>query len=304
MSVEAIGVGEGGGKGDSGAGPVAFDPVDTYEIVVNGTTHQVDNAWLGESRLGRRHPGRSGRGGRRAVRVLHPRLRRRHRRLLANTPAAGELERAARQMECLASRLGLEDGDVVDRATARRMPLAQLLDEGPIETEQEYHHPPIRELDTDGQGDAHLAMMYVAHRAMADVDPGLGLVRVVEVATAQDIGAAVNPTHVLGQIEGGIAQGMGLAVMEEIVLSEGRVRNPSFTDYLIPTTLDSPAVVATLVEEPEPDAPFGAKGVGEPPTISSGPAVLAAVRDATGLPLERAPIRPDDIALHPANLSA
>jgi xanthine dehydrogenase D subunit len=210
------------------------------------------------------------------------------------------LERAAGQLDCPASRLALDDGEVVDAATARRVPLARLLDEGPIETEQEYHHAPTRALDADGQGDAHLSIMYVAHRAVADVDPGLGLVRVVEVATAQDIGAAVNPIQVIGQIEGGIAQGLGLAVMEEIVLSDGRVRNPSFTDYLIPTTLDSPNVAATLIEEPEPGAPFGAKGVGEPPTISSGPAVLAAVRDATGLPLERAPIRPQDIALHPA----
>jgi len=91
--------------------------------------------------------------------------------------------------------------------------------------------------------------------------------------------------------------------VEEIVLSDGRVRNPSFTDYLIPTTLDSPAVVAPLIEEPELDAPFGAKGMGEPPTISSGPAVLAAVSDAIGLLLERVPIRPEDIALHRGNLS-
>ncbi|HLI24929.1 MAG TPA: hypothetical protein VKU91_08225, partial [Acidimicrobiales bacterium] len=73
--------------------------------------------------------------------------------------------------------------------------------------------------------------------------------------------------------------------------------NPSFTDYLIPTTLDMPEVAATLIEEPEPGAPYGAKGVGEPPTISSGPAVAAAVRDATGLPLGRVPVRPEDIAL-------
>jgi CO/xanthine dehydrogenase Mo-binding subunit len=88
-------------------------------------------------------------------------------------------------------------------------------------------------------------------------------------------------------------------VMEEIVLDAGRVRNPSFTDYLIPTTLDMPIVDAVLVQEPEPGAPYGAKGVGEPPTISSGPAVVAAVRDATGLALSRVPVRPADIALAP-----
>ena len=86
-----------------------------------------------------------------------------------------------------------------------------------------------------------------------------------------------------------------MATMEELLLDRGRIRNPSFTDYLIPTALDMPEVVAALVEEPEPGAPFGAKGVGEPPTISSS----AAIRDATGRPVTRAPVRPQDIALGP-----
>jgi CO/xanthine dehydrogenase Mo-binding subunit len=104
---------------------------------------------------------------------------------------------------------------------------------------------------------------------------------------------------VTGQIEGGIAQGVGLAVMEEIIVEEGRVRNPSFTDYLLPTPLDMPPVVQTWIEVPERGAPYGAKGVGEPPTISSTGAVVAAIRQATGLPLNRIPVRPDDIALSP-----
>jgi len=122
-----------------------------------------------------------------------------------------------------------------------------------------------------------------------------GLVRVVQVATAQDVGRALNPAAVLGQVEGGIAQGVGLATMEEILLLDGKPRNPSFTDYLIPTALDMPEVVATYIEQPEPDAPFGAKGVGEPPVISSTPAVVAAIRAATGAALERVPVRPSDI---------
>jgi CO/xanthine dehydrogenase Mo-binding subunit len=100
---------------------------------------------------------------------------------------------------------------------------------------------------------------------------------------------------VTGQIEGGIAQGLGLAVMEELIVDGGIVRNPSFTDYLIPTALDAPTVAASLIEEPEPHAPFGAKGVGEPPTISSTPAIVAAIRDATGAPCTRVPVRPADI---------
>jgi CO/xanthine dehydrogenase Mo-binding subunit len=128
-----------------------------------------------------------------------------------------------------------------------------------------------------------------------DVDAELGLVRVVEIATAQDVGKALNPQAVEGQIEGGIAQGLGLAVMEEIQVVDGRIRNPSFTDYLIPTILDMPRVTMRVFELGDPDSPYGVKGVGEPPTISSTPAVVAALRAATGRPLRRVPVRPDDI---------
>ncbi len=129
------------------------------------------------------------------------------------------------------------------------------------------------------------------------MDPELGLVKVVQVATAQDVGRALNPLSVAGQIEGGIAQGLGLAVMEEIVVTDGLVRNASFTDYLLPTTLDAPTVVFSLVEEPDPQAPLGAKGVGEPPCISVTPAIAAAIRDATGRDISRVPVRPQDICL-------
>ena len=132
---------------------------------------------------------------------------------------------------------------------------------------------------------------------MVDVDPELGLVKVVQIATAQDVGNALNPLSVIGQIEGGIAQGLGLAVMEEIIQVDGVIRNPNFTDYLLPTFLDMPPVLATLIEQPDPHAPLGAKGVGEPPCISSTPAVVAAIRDAlrqAGIdkPLDRVPVRP------------
>jgi CO/xanthine dehydrogenase Mo-binding subunit len=140
-----------------------------------------------------------------------------------------------------------------------------------------------------------VSLVCAAHRAVVDVDPDLGLIRVVQVVTGQDVGKALNPLQVLGQIEGGIAQGLGLATMEELTLRHGRILNPSFADYLIPTALDMPEVAATLIEEPEPGAPFGAKGVGEPPTISSTPAIVAALRAATGKALPRVPVRPQDI---------
>ena len=136
---------------------------------------------------------------------------------------------------------------------------------------------------------------FAAHRAVVDVDIELGLVRVVEIATAQDVGKAVNPQAVEGQIEGGIAQGLGLALMEEIQVVDGEVRNASFTDYLIPTVLDMPPVELDVLELADPGAPYGLRGVGEPPTISSTPAIVAALRAATGAELPRVPVRPDHI---------
>ena len=121
------------------------------------------------------------------------------------------------------------------------------------------------------------------------------MTRVVWIGTAQDVGKAVNPQAVTGQIEGGTAQGLGLALMEEIQTKDGLITNASFTDYLIPTTLDMPPVVSELIEEAEPDAPYGVKGVGEPPTVVSTAAVVAALRAATGRELNRVPVKPDDI---------
>ena len=189
--------------------------------------------------------------------------------------------------------------ELLRRATARKRPLAnldiaELLDE-PIERLVKHRHRPTQELDPVTQNHGHVAFLFAAHRATVDVDVETGLVKVVQVATSQDVGKAINPVAVVGQLEGGIAQGLGLAVMEEILLKDGRIRNASFTDYLLPTMLDMPPVISDLVEHPHPDAPYGAKGVGEPPTISSTPAIVAAIRAATGRELNRVPVRPDDI---------
>jgi OHCU decarboxylase len=174
-------------------------------------------------------------------------------------------------------------------------PLTALLEAGPVEATREYRHRQTFPLDEKGQGDAHVTFAFAAHRAVVDVDAELGLVRVVEIATAQDVGKAINPQAVEGQIEGGIAQGLGLALMEEIQVVDGEVRNASFTDYLIPTVLDMPPVRLDVLELGDPEAPYGLRGVGEPPTISSTPAIVSALRAATGAALTRVPVRPDDI---------
>ena len=193
--------------------------------------------------------------------------------------------------------LAIDGADVVDTLGSLRLPVTEASAGLIIEETFEHHHKPTEDLDDNGQGNCHTAFAFVAHRAVVDVDVELGLVKVVQIATAQDVGRALNPLSVVGQIEGGIAQGLGLAVMEEIIQTEGRVRNASFTDYLLPTFLDMPDVVISLIEEADPIAPLGAKGVGEPPTISSTPAVVAAIRDALGKDLHRVPVRPSDICL-------
>ena len=181
------------------------------------------------------------------------------------------------------------------RAPRHRATLAELIGDDPIDVTREHHHRETFPLDEKGQGDAHVTFAFAAHRAVVDVDVELGLVRVVEIATAQDVGKAINPQAVEGQIEGGIAQGLGLALMEEIQVVDGKVRNASFTDYLIPTVLDMPPVELEVLELADPDAPYGLRGVGEPPTISSTPAIVSALRAATGAALTRVPVRPDDI---------
>ncbi|WP_431772600.1 xanthine dehydrogenase subunit D [Streptomyces cucumeris] len=191
----------------------------------------------------------------------------------------------------------LEGGKVVTDGGEVIGDLAEIVGEEPIELELEFRHRPTEPFDLEtGQGFGHVQYSFCAHRAVVEVDTELGLVKVIELAAAQDVGKALNPLSVVGQIQGGSTQGLGLAVMEEIVVSDGaRVRNPSFTDYLIPTILDTPTIPVDVLELADDHAPYGLRGVGEAPTLSSTPAVVAAVRAATGLPLKRVPIRPEHL---------
>ncbi|HYB87656.1 MAG TPA: xanthine dehydrogenase subunit D [Streptosporangiaceae bacterium] len=204
--------------------------------------------------------------------------------------------RAARRYGVPPENLTLAGGKVSSAGAGVLADLADLLGDEAIEETVTWRHRPTRPLDPEtGQGQAHVQYAFAAHRAVVDVDTELGLVKVVELTTAQDVGKAMNPLAVAGQIQGGTAQGLGLALMEEIQVVNGVVRNPSFTDYLIPTILDMPPMNLDVLELADPHAPYGLRGVGEPPTISATPAVVAAVRAATGRPLRRVPIRPDDI---------
>ncbi|MEU3661043.1 molybdopterin cofactor-binding domain-containing protein [Streptomyces sp. NPDC032940] len=194
--------------------------------------------------------------------------------------------------------LRLEDGKVVTDGGEVLAGLADVLEDQAVEAEEEWRHRPTEPFDRHtGQGRGHVQYSFAAHRAVVEVDTELGLVKVVELACAQDVGKALNPLSVTGQIQGGTVQGLGIAVMEEIVVDPktARVRNPSFTDYLLPTILDTPTIPVDVLELADDHAPYGLRGVGEAPTLSSTPAVLAAVRDATGLALDRTPVRPEHL---------
>ncbi|MFT3852644.1 MAG: molybdopterin-dependent oxidoreductase [Ilumatobacteraceae bacterium] len=212
----------------------------------------------------------------------------------ARRAAAMLRSRAAERWSVPEHEVELDAAGVVVRGEL--LPLALVVGDEPITATATFLAPPTEAGDADGQGGVHVSWMFVAHRATVDVDVELGLVKVVQVATAQDVGRALNPREVRGQIDGGIAQGVGLAVMEHLDSRDGIVRNASFTDYLVPTAADMPATEVALVERPDAVGPYGLKGVGEPPVLSSTPAIVAAIRQASGRPLRDAPVLPEHIS--------
>ncbi|MBL6458021.1 molybdopterin-dependent oxidoreductase [Belnapia sp. T6] len=148
--------------------------------------------------------------------------------------------------------------------------------------------PPTVPLDADGQGVPYATYGFAAQIAALAVDTELGTIRLKRIVAAHDVGRAINPLLVEGQIEGGIAQGIGLALMEEYL--PGRTEN--LHDYLIPTVGDVPAIESILIEDPEPLGPYGAKGIGEPALVPTAPAIFSAIRDATGAEINRIPALP------------
>jgi CO/xanthine dehydrogenase Mo-binding subunit/aerobic-type carbon monoxide dehydrogenase small subunit (CoxS/CutS family) len=174
---------------------------------------------------------------------------------------------------------------VTDRHMTRVLDLAAL--DADLTAEARYD-PPTVSLDAEGQGVPYATYGFAAQIALVRVDTALGTVKVEEMVAAQDVGRAVNPLLVTGQIHGGIAQGLGLALMEEFI--PGRTEN--LHDYLIPTAGDMPRIRIHLIEDPEPEGPFGAKGVGEPALVPTAPAILSAIRHATGVRMTDVPVLP------------
>ncbi len=148
--------------------------------------------------------------------------------------------------------------------------------------------PPTSPQDADGQGVPYATYAFAAQLAVVEVDLDLGTVKVLDIVAAHDVGKAINPTQVEGQIQGGTIQGLGLALMEEYL--PGRTEN--LHDYLIPTMGDIPRMQCILIEDAEPLGPSGAKGVGEPGLIPTAPAILGAIQHATGVRMRRVPVLP------------
>lgn len=145
------------------------------------------------------------------------------------------------------------------------------------------------------QGDAYSSYIYATQVADVEVDTETGQVTVLRVFAAHDVGRAINPRNVEQQIEGAVAQGVGYAVMEEVVLKDGRTMTPSFNKFLIPTSLDAPEVITCIVEDPEPKGPYGAKGVGEGAIIPTAAAVINAIYDAVGIRIASLPATPEKV---------
>ncbi|WP_432096276.1 xanthine dehydrogenase family protein molybdopterin-binding subunit [Streptomyces sp. bgisy100] len=219
--------------------------------------------------------------------------------------SGGAVERAAKMvrtqlLQPLAHKFGMStelltiaDGKITSYDGVLSTTVAETLDGKELWATAQCRPHPTEPLDETGQGDAFVGMAFAAIRAVVDVDIELGSVRVVEMAVAQDVGRVLNPRQLAARIEAGITQGVGAALTENLRTSRGVVRHPDLTGYALPTSLDAPEIrIVELIEERDVVAPFGAKAASAVPVVTAPAAVAAAVRAATGRPVNRLPIRP------------
>jgi CO/xanthine dehydrogenase Mo-binding subunit/aerobic-type carbon monoxide dehydrogenase small subunit (CoxS/CutS family) len=196
---------------------------------------------------------------------------------------------------CECAKIYFEDGALLAEEDGKKRTIAlhecPLDGRGYVVSAEESFDPPTKRLDKDGQGSPYSVYGFGAHLAEVEVDTELGTVKVLTVLAAHDVGHAINPTLIEGQIEGGVAQGLGMALMEEFFPGKGE----NLHDYLIPTIGDVPAVESILIEEASSIGPFGAKGIGEHAMIPTAPAILNAIYDAIGVRIRKIPATPDRV---------
>jgi CO/xanthine dehydrogenase Mo-binding subunit len=195
-----------------------------------------------------------------------------------------------------ASRTTFMAGNAVKQAAARVLELWQS-GERPAVVEHTYEAPPTTPLDPEtGHANPNFAYGYVAQAVEVEVDTETGQLRILRVVCASDVGRAVNPQQVEGQVEGGIVQAVGWTTCENLLLDDGLVLTPHLSTYLIPTIADIPGVVESIVvEQPDPHGPWGARGMGEMPMIPLAPALAAAIHDATGVWFDAFPLTPERV---------
>jgi CO/xanthine dehydrogenase Mo-binding subunit len=208
---------------------------------------------------------------------------------------------AASDMEMDPSELKLAKGLFCSRKNPRcSLSVAQVVrrlkEDGISPVGEGVFEPELKALDPKtSQGAPMATYSFATQGALVSLDVDSGEVEVLSLVACHDVGRAVNPANVVGQVEGAVSMGLGYAVMEEINLKEGMIRNPRFSEYFIPTSLDMPEIVSHLVEVPEESGPFGAKGVGEPALIPTTPAILNAIHAAARIRIKELPVTPEGV---------
>ncbi|MCU0580006.1 MAG: molybdopterin-dependent oxidoreductase, partial [Desulfobacterota bacterium] len=211
------------------------------------------------------------------------------------------LEAASEMLLVPASRLEARAGRICDRENPERVlpfreAAARAMTRGKRLIGQGWWTPPLATLDPEtGQGNPYFVYTYSTHMAEVEVDVETGEVEVTDYVAAFDVGKAINPRAVEGQIEGGVAMGLGYALMEEVVLKNGVPQNLSLQNYLIPTILDVPRIKSIILEMPNAHGPYGAKGIGEMPNIPAAPAILNAIANACGGRVRSLPADPEKV---------
>ncbi|GAG50166.1 unnamed protein product, partial [marine sediment metagenome] len=167
--------------------------------------------------------------------------------------------------------------------------------DGDIVLARGWYEPPTERQDKEFRGNISAAYGFATQAVEVEVDTQTGEVTVLKIAAAHDVGRAINPMAVEGQIHGGVSMGLGYGLYEELVVEEGRVLNPNFADYALPTALDMPEIETIIIETDDPAGPFGAKGMAEPACIPTAPAIANAVYDAVGVRIKDLPITPEKV---------
>ena len=196
-----------------------------------------------------------------------------------------------------ASRMTFMSGNAIKGASEIALKKWTEAEERPAVGEFKYLAPRTTEFDHDtGYSKPNFAYAFVAQAIEVEVDTETGHVRVIRVVSADDVGQAINPALVEGQVEGAVVQAQGYAVLEDYKTKDGRVLTDQLSTYLIPTILDIPEKVETvIVEVPDPNGPWGARGVGELPYLTVAPAIAAAIHDAIGVWIDEFPFTPERV---------